>query len=103
MILTMKKIIILIGLFLLKDLSAQDVHFSQFPLAPLFINPGNAGAENKIRGILNYREQWKSVASPYKTVGASFDMRIHESNSGFFAGGITFFSDKAGDAKMGTT
>lgn len=97
----MKKIII--ALYILTGLTAQaqDMHFSQFVLAPLFLNPANAGAENKIRAILNYREQWKSVASPYKTVGLSYDMRIHESKSGFFAGGVTFYSDKAGDAKMG--
>jgi type IX secretion system PorP/SprF family membrane protein len=96
-----KKLFIGLSLLTAMKLQAQDMHFSQFVLAPVFLNPANSGAENKIRAILNYREQWKSVASPYKTVGLSYDMRIHESNSGFFAGGITFYSDKAGDAKMG--
>ncbi len=96
-----KKIIIASIILISYSVKSQDMHFSQFVLAPIFLNPGNTGAENKIRAIANYREQWKSVASPYKTVGISFDMRIHESKSGFFAGGITFYSDKAGDSKMG--
>lgn len=96
----MKKLIIASVLLSSGFLKAQDMHFSQFVMSPVFLNPANSGAENKIRAIMNYREQWKSVASPYKTFGLSYDMRVHESSSGFFALGATVFNDKAGDAQM---
>lgn len=99
----MKKIFLLLLLLSAQKAYLQDVHFSQFAMAPIFINPANSGAENKIRAIMNYREQWKSVATPYKTLGLSYDMRVAENNSGHFAFGTSFFSDKAGDAKMATT
>lgn len=81
--------------------SAQDIHFSQFYMAPIQLNPGAAGTEADIRVHLNYKEQWKSVASPYKTIGGSYDMRFKKTKSGYFGGGIFFYSDRAGDARMG--
>lgn len=81
---------------------AQDLHFSQFHSAPMLLNPGLTGAEHIMRFSLNYREQWKSVSSPFKTIGTSFDMRMHKSESGILAGGLYFYSDKAGDANMKT-
>jgi type IX secretion system PorP/SprF family membrane protein len=83
------------------SMHAQDVHFSQFMMAPMQLNPGHSGSESQIRANINYKEQWKSVASPYKTIAASYDMRISENRDGFWAAGINFYSDRAGDAKMG--
>lgn len=84
---------------------SQDIHFSQFWMAPLLQNPSLAGAVNDMQAVLNYKDQWRSVASPYKTVNISFDMRLSNTNAkkGFWAAGINVFNDKAGDAKMGTT
>jgi type IX secretion system PorP/SprF family membrane protein len=84
---------------------AQDIHFSQFYMSPLTMNPALAGAEHDLNAGLNYKNQWQSVAAPYKTMGATFDIRLTKSRDtrGFLAGGINFFSDKAGDAQMGTT
>lgn len=96
-----KNVFAFIALLSTGVLSAQDIHFSQFYMAPMQLNPANAGTEAEIRANLNYKEQWKSVASPYKTIGGSYDMRFKENKSGFFAGGINFYSDRAGDAKMG--
>lgn len=96
-----KNIATILVLFSCGILSAQDIHFSQFYMAPLQLNPGAVGTEAQYRANLNYKEQWKSVASPYKTIGGSFDMRINENKSGFWAAGINFYSDRAGDAKMG--
>jgi type IX secretion system PorP/SprF family membrane protein len=84
--------------------SAQDIHFSQFYMSPLVQNPALAGANFDLQAVLNYKDQWKAVASPYRTIGASYDMRFgkKEPKSGYFGGGLLFFSDKAGDANMGT-
>ncbi len=85
---------------------AQDIHFSQFNMSPLTLNPAMAGSQHAMEAFLNYKDQWQTVATPYKTVACSYDMRLRtkkSSSKGFFAAGINFFSDKAGDAKMGTT
>jgi type IX secretion system PorP/SprF family membrane protein len=94
-------IAILTGCFI----SAQDIHFSQFTTSPLTLNPGLAGAQNDMCATLNYKNQWQSVASPYKTTAVSFDMRLTRKKgaSGVFAAGANFYSDRAGDAKMGIT
>ncbi|MBI4931787.1 MAG: PorP/SprF family type IX secretion system membrane protein [Bacteroidetes bacterium] len=84
---------------------SQDIHFSQFYMNPLAMNPANAGADrNEMQAILNYKDQWRSVASPYKTIALSCDKRIQKKKSAmdFWAVGINFFNDKAGDINMKT-
>ena len=84
---------------------AQDIHFSQFYMAPLTQNPGFAGALYGMEANVNYKEQWRSVGSPYKTVAASYNLSLQKKKraKAYFALGLDFFSDKAGDSKMGTT
>jgi type IX secretion system PorP/SprF family membrane protein len=84
---------------------AQDVHFSHMEFSPLTLNPALAGANSPMQGIVNYRSQWNSVATPYQTIAASFDARFNENKrgkKGIMAGGINFFNDKAGDLKVTT-
>lgn len=83
----------------------QDIHFTQANMTPLLVNPANAGSEYTIRGILNYRSQWGSVSEPFTTMMASYDMNFktaRNSKTGYFAGGIYLFSDKAGASQMKT-
>lgn len=85
---------------------AQDVHFSHMEFSPLTLNPGLAGANSPMQGIVNYRSQWNSVAVPYSTIAASFDARFNENKrqkKGIIAGGLNFFNDQAGDLKVNTT
>src|ERR1051326_7884062 len=84
---------------------AQDIHFTQFYISPLVQNPAMAGANYDMQAVMNYKDQWKSVASPYKTLDASYDMRLGKKDvkKGYWAAGMLFYSDKAGDANMGTT
>lgn len=86
-------------------LSAQDLHFSQFYMSPLALNPAMPGAQHDLQTAFNYKNQWQSIGNPYKTMAFSFDMRVNKNkvSRGFLAAGVNFFSDKAGDAKMGTT
>jgi type IX secretion system PorP/SprF family membrane protein len=84
---------------------AQDIHFSQFHFTPVINNPANAGNQNTYRAILNYRNQWKSIAAPYKTGSATVDGPFGESlasESGRLAWGFNVFSDKAGQSEMAT-
>lgn len=106
-----KNIIIGFGVILISHIScpsssfAQDIHFSQFYMSPFTQNPAFAGAVNGMSAIVNYKEQWKSIGSPYKTVAASYDISFQKKKKvkAFYAAGLNFFSDKAGDSKMGTT
>ncbi len=86
-------------------LKAQDVHFSHAEFSPLTLNPALAGALSPMQGIANYRSQWRSVATPYKTIAASFDARFNEKKrdkKGIIAGGLNFFNDQSGDLKIVT-
>lgn len=87
-------------------LSAQDIHFSQFTMTPLQLDPSQAGKfGGDTRAIINYRNQWGSVTSnPFKTYGTSFDMPFsNRKKDNFFGGGITAYSDKAGNLSLGIT
>jgi len=81
---------------------AQDIHFSQFDMAPLVVNPAFTGmfdGSARVGGI--YRNQWKSVTVPYVTYGAHADMPLYvDGNGGYLAGGLQVFNDKAGDGNL---
>jgi type IX secretion system PorP/SprF family membrane protein len=96
--------------------SAQDIHFSQYDETPALINPALTGSQYVMRAAVLYKRQWESVTVPYKTLGASFEMKFKASNwekqdpfktktfkKSFsrLAGGLSFFNDVAGDGNMG--
>ena len=88
------------------SIHAQDVHFSHMEFSPLTLNPGLAGANSPMQGVVNYRSQWNSIATPYKTIAASFDARFNENKrnkKGIIAGGLNFFNDQSGDLNVNTT
>ena len=93
---------IITGLLVLSGLSGicQDIHFSQFNNTPLLINPALAGTAADIDATLNYKDQWRSVASPYKTFSASYAMKLSKKRWGYYGLGLTFMNDVAGDALM---
>jgi type IX secretion system PorP/SprF family membrane protein len=71
----------------------------------LLLNPGNTGLNYNIRAVANYREQWKSVTTPFRTSAFSFDMNTSRShqNRASLGVGIQFINDKAGDSRLGLT
>lgn len=95
----------IISLLLPSYLLGQDIHFSQFTMAPLIQNPAMAGALNNAEAYLNYKNQWKVVTSPYKTYAASGMARIGKpkKDKNFWAVGLSFFNDQSGDGKLTTT
>src|SRR6056297_1942076 len=84
----------------------QDIHFSQFYLSPLNLNPAMTGVMNcNIRLTANYRNQWASVlkSNAYSTYSVSYDQRIPVGRNDYFGIGGTFWGDVAGEANFGTT
>jgi type IX secretion system PorP/SprF family membrane protein len=83
--------------------SAQDIHFSQFDETQLQLEPADAGVQHDVRVVTNYKNQWQSVGSPYKTFALQADTRLLRDKKHHIGLGIDFFSDKAGDAHLNST
>jgi type IX secretion system PorP/SprF family membrane protein len=94
---------LLLGFF--TALQAQDIHFSQFYLSPLNLNPAMTGVMNcNVRLVSNYRNQWGSVlrSNSFRTYSVSYDQRIPVGRYDFFGIGGTFWGDRAGTANFQT-
>ncbi|HFA49514.1 MAG TPA: type IX secretion system membrane protein PorP/SprF [Bacteroidetes bacterium] len=88
------------------SLNAQDIHFSQFYLSPLNLNPAMTGVMNcNVRLVANYRNQWASVlkSNAYSTYSTSYDQKIAVGRYDYFGIGATFWGDVAGEANFATT
>ncbi|HMO37917.1 MAG TPA: PorP/SprF family type IX secretion system membrane protein [Saprospiraceae bacterium] len=87
------------------SLHAQDIHFSQFYLSPLNLNPAMTGVMNcNSRVVANYRNQWASVlrSNAFSTYSVSYDQRIPVGRYDFFGVGGTFWGDRAGESNFST-
>lgn len=85
--------------------SAQDIHFSQFHLAPLTLNPALAGAiGDDHRFTATYRDQWSSIDVPFTTYAASYDLPLMRGkmNGRYLGVGAHAYQDKAGTSGFGT-
>ncbi|MBI5914879.1 MAG: PorP/SprF family type IX secretion system membrane protein [Bacteroidetes bacterium] len=96
-------LVLLIGIGF--SVNAQDIHFSQFYLSPLNLNPAMTGLMNcNIRLTANYRNQWASVlkSNAYSTYNVSYDQKIPVGRYDYFGVGGTFWGDQAGEANFET-
>jgi len=86
-------------------LFGQDLFFSQPNEAPLLLNPANAGAQYDMRATANYRLQWRSVTSPFRTIAGAFDGRFFSTGnkSSSIGSGISISNDVAGYGHLSTT
>ena len=97
------KISVIIGCLLVSISGwGQDIHFSQFNMNPVYLNPaltGNFDGDWRFTG--NQRSQWRAVSRPYNTVAMSAENR-----EGFLLPGLyhalNLFSDAAGDGNYRT-
>lgn len=83
----------------------QDIHFSQYNLTPLVINPAQAGAYKNFEVIANYKSQWTSISpNAYKTIMLAADGRLMQKKwkTSWLGTGINLFQDKAGEGSMKT-
>lgn len=82
-------------LFLAKSLAGQDVHFSQYNLSPLSLNPANTGNyKGDYRLFGNYRSQWRDLDKGYNTFSAGGDMNFFPKNLNV-SPGLLFLTDKS--------
>ena len=99
-------LIVLVGVCChMATVSGQDIHFSQFYMSPLNLNPAMTGVINcDQRFVVNYRNQWAGVlgANAYNTFSASYDRKMAVGRDDFFGVGGTLWGDVAGSTKFGT-
>ena len=82
------------------NVKAQDIHFSQFFSAPLYLNPAFTGANVCSRFSTIYRDQWPGISKTYQSYLLSFDHYIQRYNMGV---GLLFENDVAGTGNLKTT
>ena len=102
---TIKLIPVIVLLLQIFPSFAQDPHFSQYRVNPTFVNPANSGLNCDLRATAGYRDQWKSVGTPFRTAVFSFDMNTSRSSKGrgSIGVGVQFLNDRAGDARITMT
>ena len=82
-------------------LIGQDIHYSQFNLAPLNLNPALTGVIDGIcRAGINQKTQWLSVTKPFLTFSGSFDAPVYKNNQRreLIGLGLLINVDRAGDS-----
>lgn len=88
------------------SLNAQDIHFSQFYLSPLNLNPAMTGVMNCTQRLtFNHRNQWAPIlrSNSYQTYSFSYDQRIPVGRNDYFGVGGTLWRDVAGQLNFGQT
>lgn len=98
----MKKLVAILILFLSLFSFAQDIHFSQFYMNPIYLNPALTGDFNgEWRFTGNQRMQWKSVSRPYNTIALSAENKEEYILPGMYHA-VNLFHDVAGDGNYRT-
>lgn len=88
------------------ELRGQDIHFSQFYMSPLNLNPAMTGVMNcKIRLVANYRNQWAAILREhaFNTTSVSYDQRFPTGRYDYFGIGGVVYSDMVGTGRFATT
>lgn len=86
-------------------LFAQDIHFSQYGMSPLTLNPALTGVIGcEMRATANYRNQWASIlrSNAFTTYTASFDGRLPVGRYDYVGLGGMFTGDRVGSAAFST-
>lgn len=78
------RVILIISLliFVIPKASGQDIQFSQFYAAPLYLNPAFAGSTEMTRVGVNFRNQWPGLDQTFIAYSAFVDHFIEGKNSG---------------------
>jgi type IX secretion system PorP/SprF family membrane protein len=90
-----------------QQLYAQALNYSQYYNAPLLTNPANTGfnPDYDYRAAMNYRTQWASVGTPYKTMGVWTDAKLFANRfeNGWMGIGGSIIKDVAGAGQLTST
>lgn len=105
---SIQHISLIVILFFTTNISAQDIHFSQFFANPISYNPANTGFfKGNFRIGVNHKEQWpwaiKGKYTNYNTSSAYADFSIldNKMNKRDWVGiGVNFINDQAGDGTL---
>ena len=100
MINRLKAILVLGMLSLTVGGICQDMQFTQFNAAPLYLNPGFTGATIEHRFATNYRNQWAGIPGHFVNYTFAYDYNLAEFNSGL---GLLFAREQAGTGNLGNT
>ncbi|WP_245986370.1 PorP/SprF family type IX secretion system membrane protein [Marinoscillum furvescens] len=79
---------------------AQDPQFSQYYAAPMYLNPGLVGINQKGRAGINYRNQWPQIDANYRTYSFYIDYFFEEEYSAL---GLIVNRDEEGIAGLQST
>jgi type IX secretion system PorP/SprF family membrane protein len=101
-ILNIKSSLVFLSIYLINiGLYSQDIQFTQFYAAPMYMNPAMSGMFNgKYRVGMVYRDQYRSaLEQPFRTYTAGGDVNfslsgLRKESPDMFALGILFFSDR---------
>lgn len=91
--------ILILPLLIIKS-NAQDIHMSHLHSGPVLYNPAMTGLFNAdVRFIANYRTQWQSVGTNYRTCygSAEYKTRGFAGSTSALGFGLEVYSDGAGD------
>lgn len=96
-----RKAILLIGMLsIFFGGICQDMQFTQFNAAPLYLNPAFTGNTMEHRFATNYRNQWTAIPGHYVNYTFAYDYNMAEFNSGL---GLLFAREQAGTGNLGNT
>lgn len=100
--------IIIVTLFVVQQVMAQDLHFSQFFNNPLLTNPANTGfiPDADYRLGASYRNQYSDImAVPYKTMSIFGDAQVFRNRieTGWMGLGGVILRDVAGTGSLTST
>jgi type IX secretion system PorP/SprF family membrane protein len=88
----------------LKNVQAQDPHFSQFFASPLTLNPAFTGKFNgTVRVAGNYRNQWPEINRAFITNTASIDFQILQNKIAYtdnWGVGMMAYSDNSANGAV---
>lgn len=93
-------LLVVVWSFFQNNLQAQDPQFSQYYAAPLYLNPGLVGINQKGRAGLNYRNQWPSIDANFETYSFYVDYFFEDEYSGL---GLIVNTDREGLAGLRST
>ncbi|HLP13639.1 MAG TPA: type IX secretion system membrane protein PorP/SprF [Flavobacteriales bacterium] len=96
----MRKLIVILILLMCKQAHSQDMQFTQYFQAPMYLNPAFAGANVCGRVSSNLRTQWPSISNGYTSQIIAMDHYFSDINMG---GGLMFTNDVAGTGRLKTT
>ncbi|MFN3404691.1 MAG: PorP/SprF family type IX secretion system membrane protein [Cytophagaceae bacterium] len=97
----MKRLLLIVFVMInISDISAQDIHYTQFYNSPLSLNPALTGFfRQDFRISANYRTQWKQAKATFETVslGGEVNFPVKPERLDRVGVGVWFLNDDMGD------